>query len=210
MGRKDLRIPIWPHLYYGSSLVLSYDTQGHYCGQKNKRRTSRWQNGFQEPTYHFLPILASGFWEIHKLPIWKTISIQLSIYYYNCYISSDVLILLLSFVTHQFPFNQIRWKMNRECWIWKNEKSISRNWYMCKNKLIHPSTNRHVILNTFSRLSIIRCRDQYIATSIWKCKNAGVWDVWVYYGILVCHTIHMETYNLLQKYFALVVILISF
>ena len=69
MGRKDLRIPIWPHLYYGSSLVLSYDTQGRYCGQKNKRRTSRWQNGFQEPTYHFLPILASCFWETHKLPV---------------------------------------------------------------------------------------------------------------------------------------------
>ena len=49
-------------------------------------------------------------------------------------------------------------------------------------------------------MSIIGCRDQYISTSIWKCKNAGVWDVWVYYGICVCHIIHMETYNL-QKYF---------
>ena len=40
-------------------------------------------------------------------------------------ISSDVLILLLNFVTHQFPFNQIRRKMNRECWIWKNLKMLA-------------------------------------------------------------------------------------
>ena len=125
-------------------------------------------------------------------------------------LSSNVFILLLKLITHQFPFNQIRRKMNRECWIWKNGKNIGRNQYLdtALNKLIDSLRSGHAISNTFSWLSIIRCRDQYIATSIWKWKNTGVWNVWVYYGICVCHTIHMETYKL-QKYI-LVVILISF